>query len=170
MARAWQLTSRPHGMPTSDNAALAEVTRDHGSWDETRRAARAAAATEAAPHAAVTRSEIRLPRMVATLLAPMGLVGAALNWLPYRLPGWLSDRLTHTPDEPATYKLIAGVIAFPLVWIAEATAAWTFWGPAGALVLLWLAPASGYVALLVSEAWEDARLRRQRAEALAPGP
>ena len=25
MARAWQLTSRPQGMPTSDNAALAEV-------------------------------------------------------------------------------------------------------------------------------------------------
>ncbi len=138
-------------------AALAEVTLDHGSWDETRRAARAAAATaeDTAPHFVVTRSEIRLPRRVATLLAPLALVGAALNWLPYRVPGWLSEWLTHTPDEPATYKLIAGFIAFPLAWIAEATAAWWFWGPAGALVLLSLAPASGYVALLVSEAWED---------------
>ena len=26
MARAWQMTSRPQGMPTRDNAALAEVT------------------------------------------------------------------------------------------------------------------------------------------------
>jgi 1-acyl-sn-glycerol-3-phosphate acyltransferase len=140
-------------------AALAEVTMDHGSWEETRRAARAAAPTadEAAPLAPVTRLEVRLPPVVTTLLAPIGIVGAALNWLPYRLPGWLSDRLAHTPDQPATYKLMAGLIAFPLAWMAEAAAAWRFWGPAGALALLALAPASGYVALLVSEVWKDAR-------------
>jgi 1-acyl-sn-glycerol-3-phosphate acyltransferase len=129
--------------------ALAAVTRDHGSWDETRRAATAGDPTP------VMGSEIGRSRMVATLLAPLGLVGAALNWLPYRLLGWLSHRLTHTLDQPATYKLMAGLIAFPLVWMAEAAAAWWLGGPAGALVLLALAPASGYAALRVSEAWED---------------
>jgi hypothetical protein len=86
----------------------------------------------------------------------------ALNWLPYRLPGWLSGWLTRTPDEPATYKLMAGLMFFPLFWGAEAAAAWRLAGPAAALATLAIAPVTGYVALILSEGLEDIREERRR--------
>ena len=49
-------------------------------------------------------------------------VGVLLNWLPYQLPGWVSRALTRTPDEPATYKILTALLAFPAFWIAEAVA------------------------------------------------
>ena len=76
-----------------------------------------------------------------------GLIGVALNWLPFRLPGWLSGRLSRTPDEPATSKLLAALALFPLFWPVEAAIAAAFGGPAWGAALLVLAPATGYAAL-----------------------
>jgi 1-acyl-sn-glycerol-3-phosphate acyltransferase len=82
---------------------------------------------------------------------PVYLVGLALNWLPYRLPGWISDRISTTPDEPATYKLLAGLLTFPIFWIAETALAAHWAGAVGGLVMAVAAPVSGYAALRFAE-------------------
>ena len=35
--------------------------------------------------------------------------GVLLNWLPYKLPTWIADRVTRTPDEPASYKVMGAL-------------------------------------------------------------
>ncbi len=111
---------------------LEEVTRVEG-WPDERRAA--------APFSAW--GAVRL-----LLGVPVFLAAVVLNWIPYRVPGWVSDRLSTTPDEPATYKLLAGLLTFPLVWSAEvalaAHAAGAVWGLAVAVA----APTCGYYAAL----------------------
>jgi 1-acyl-sn-glycerol-3-phosphate acyltransferase len=82
---------------------------------------------------------------------PVFVVGVALNWLPYRLPGWISDRISTTPDEPATYKVLAGLLTFPLFWIAETALAVHLAGAVGGFVMAIAAPVSGYAALRFSE-------------------
>ena len=86
-------------------------------------------------------------RGLEALLVVPGLIGIALNWLPFRLPGWISGRLSRTPDEPATTKLLAALALFPLFWVVEAALAAAFGGPAWGAALLVLAPATGYAAL-----------------------
>jgi len=84
-------------------------------------------------------------------LESLGLVGLALNWLPYKLPGWLAGWLTTTLDEPASYKLMAGLMLFPLFWAAETAAAWRLGGIAAAIATLAIAPLTGYVALYTGD-------------------
>jgi 1-acyl-sn-glycerol-3-phosphate acyltransferase len=91
------------------------------------------------------------------LTAPVFLVGCLLNWLPYRIPGWLSDTLSRTADEPATYKLLAGLLAFPLIWAVETALVAGWAGPAWGLAMSLVAPASGYAALRLREAWNRPR-------------
>jgi 1-acyl-sn-glycerol-3-phosphate acyltransferase len=91
-------------------------------------------------------------RFIRLLLGfPVYVLGVILNWIPYRLPGWISDRISTTPDEPATYKLLAGLLAFPLFWSAEVLLALHLAGAAGAFLVAVVAPASGYAALRFSE-------------------
>jgi hypothetical protein len=101
-----------------------------------------------APAAAPGRS---WPPVAAVVLWPVFTLGVLLNGLPYRLPGWVAGALTRTPDEPATYKVITALLAFPLVWAAEVALAGRWGGPAWALAMLVMAPVSGYLALLVYE-------------------
>lgn len=95
------------------------------------------------------------------LRLPVVAAGTLLNWAPYRLAGWVSDRFTSTPDEPATYALLTSLFAFPLFWTLEIAAA-TFWrGPWWALAVAALAPVSGWSALRFFEErgrWEDGRM------------
>jgi hypothetical protein len=79
------------------------------------------------------------------------LPGLVSNWVPYRLPGWLADRLTHTPDEPATYKVLASLMVFPAWWGLEAALAARLGGAGAAVAVLVLAPLSGYLALCVHD-------------------
>ena len=95
----------------------------------------------------------RLARM---LLLPAALVGIILNWLPYKLPGWVSRALTRTPDEPATYKILTALLAFPAFWIAEAAAAGIAGGGWAGLATAVIAPATGYAALLFHDRLEAA--------------
>lgn len=92
-------------------------------------------------------AENRLSPAERAALSVPALIGAVLNVVPYRLPGWLSDRLSRTPDEPATYKLLAALLFFPLAWLLEASAAWAWCGPWWGLAIALLAPATGYAAL-----------------------
>ncbi len=87
------------------------------------------------------------------LALPVFALGCTLNWIPYRIPGWISDGLSTTPDEPATYKLLAGLLAFPLAWAAEIAIAARWVGPAGGLAVTVIAPVSGYAALRLRERW-----------------
>lgn len=90
------------------------------------------------------------------LMAP----GLLLNWVPYRLPGWAAERLTHHPDEPATYKVVAALLAFPIWWGLLMAVAWVLSGPTAALLVLVVASVTGQVALRV----RDRRRRRPRPE------
>ena len=125
----------------------------------TERVAQALASSRAAPAAVQSppKAGEALSRdrrlLLIVLVGPVFLVGCVLNWVPYRIPGWLSDRLSRTADEPATYKVLAGLLAFPLTWAAE-TALMTRWaGPAWGLAMSLVAPASGYAALRLREGW-----------------
>jgi glycerol-3-phosphate O-acyltransferase / dihydroxyacetone phosphate acyltransferase len=102
-----------------------------------------------------------LSRRTRWLLAVPALVGTVLNFLPYRLPSWLSRRLTRTQDEPATFKLLTALLLVPIAWALEAAAAWILWGPAWGLAIALLAPATGYAALLWAK---DRRHTRARGE------
>jgi hypothetical protein len=97
------------------------------------------------------------PAERATLAVP-ALVGAVLNVVPYRLPGWLSHHISRTPDEPATHKVLASLIFFPVAWLLEAGAAWAWGGPGWGLSVALLAPATGYAALR----WVKARRAQAR--------
>lgn len=94
------------------------------------------------------------------LALPVFILGCALNWFPYRIPGWISDALSRTPDEPATYKLLAGLMAFPLAWAAETAIAAGLAGPVWGVAVAVAAPASGYAALRLLERWSPPLGRR----------
>jgi glycerol-3-phosphate O-acyltransferase / dihydroxyacetone phosphate acyltransferase len=93
---------------------------------------------------------------------PLGLVGTALNYLPFRLCGWLGARVAHQPDMPATYVLFGGIVLYPLFWAVEAALAGWFWGPLAALAVGVLAPVGGWAALRFRD-----RVRLLRTEARA---
>ena len=93
-------------------------------------------------------------RATRALLLPAAVLGVLLNWLPYRLPGWVARALTRTPDEPATYKILTALLAFPAIWIAEAVAAGLAAGAWAGVAMAVLAPATGYAALLCHDRLE----------------
>jgi len=77
--------------------------------------------------------------------------GVLLNWLPYRLPSWISDRVTHTPDEPASYKVMGALLFFPVWWALEAAVARALAGPWAALAVAVAAPLAGLVSLRIHD-------------------
>ncbi|MFI5183601.1 MAG: MFS transporter [Vicinamibacteria bacterium] len=89
--------------------------------------------------------------LAGVLTVPILVVGYILNWLPYRLPGWVSGWLSRSPDDPATYKLLGGVLVFPIAWVAEAALAARFAGLAWGIAVAVSAPATGYLALRLRE-------------------
>lgn len=107
---------------------------------------------------------VRKPARRALLAVPMA-VGVVLNWVPYRLPGWIADRLSRAPDDPATHKLLAALLTFPLAWALEALTAGALAGAAAGLAVALLAPLTGLAALLY---WDRPGLRA-RAGGLADG-
>jgi glycerol-3-phosphate O-acyltransferase / dihydroxyacetone phosphate acyltransferase len=50
---------------------------------------------------------------------PLFAYGAAVNFLPYYLPGWLAGRMARKATDYATIRLLASVVAFPLFWSLE---------------------------------------------------
>ena len=92
-----------------------------------------------------------------TIWRPLALVGIILNWLPYRIPGWITQALRLPADQRATYKLLMGVVLLPTTWFGiAALAAWR-WGWVAGIAALILAPLSGYFALLYGEWWRSFR-------------
>lgn len=105
-------------------------------------------------------------RMLARVVLglPLALVGWILNWLPYRVPGWLAARFP--PDKRATYKVFSAFFLFPIAWLLEAALALWWGGGSAALGVLALAPASGWIALRTVET--AGRFRRRARAFLLP--
>lgn len=87
--------------------------------------------------------------------------GTLLNWVPYTLPSKIADRVTHTPDEPASYKVVGALLFFPIWWALDGALAWLLGGPLAAVAVTVAAPVTGLVALHVQD--------RQRRRPLAGG-
>jgi glycerol-3-phosphate O-acyltransferase/dihydroxyacetone phosphate acyltransferase len=104
-----------------------------------------------------------LSEAVSLLLgAPFALCGIALHALPYKLTAFAVRLLPHTDEEEATDKIAAGLVLFPLAWLAEGYAVLVVGGRVGlALFLAALLPA-GFFAL----AWRE-RLDHVKQEARA---
>jgi glycerol-3-phosphate O-acyltransferase/dihydroxyacetone phosphate acyltransferase len=87
------------------------------------------------------------------LFLPVALAGTMLNWLPYKIPGWVTRhlRLERKANEPATYKVMISFFLFPLFWLVESLLAGKLWGPLAGLGMALFAPLSGYIALLFHE-------------------
>ncbi|HXT21140.1 MAG TPA: hypothetical protein VN923_10345, partial [Thermoanaerobaculia bacterium] len=93
---------------------------------------------------------------------PLAIVGLVLDYLPYRICGWLGALVARDPDQPATWKLFGGILLFPLFWAAEAAYAGWRWGWLAAFAVLVLAPLGGWAAVRFRD-----RLRWLRTEARA---
>jgi len=114
----------------------------------------------------------KLPVLIATL--PLAGLGALLNYVPYKASGLVGRLVGRHPDQPATFKLMAGFAALPFCWTLESAAvagAWGLW-PAGVATALF-APLSGWIALRFqernagfwAEAWAGAVLSVRRGTA-----
>ncbi len=94
----------------------------------------------------VARWTIRFLRLV-VLRTPIGMVGAILHAIPYRIPRALARRKAEEPDQPASWKLFAAVVIFPAWWLLLSGGAWAWLGWEAGIGMLVLAPISGWVAL-----------------------
>jgi glycerol-3-phosphate O-acyltransferase/dihydroxyacetone phosphate acyltransferase len=127
----------------------------------------------------------RVARSWQTIIGwPLFVYGAAVNFLPYYLPGWLAERTSRRPTDYATTRLLASVVAFPLFWALEMLlVTWVAglrWAPAfflslplGGLVAYRYLIGTGrlrhqlrFGALLLTRAQEARRLLAERREIL----
>jgi hypothetical protein len=93
---------------------------------------------------------------------PLALAGLVLHGPPYNLTAWTVRRIPHTDEEEATDKIAAGLVMYPLCWLAEAVAAFVLGGVRAVALLLAALPLTGFFAL----AWWE-RLQRVAREARA---
>lgn len=91
---------------------------------------------------------------------PLALAGLVLHGIPYNLTAFAVRRIPHTDEEEATDKIAAGLVVYPLCWLAEGVLAFALGGGRAIAVLLAALPVTGFFAL----AWWE-RLRRVASEA-----
>jgi glycerol-3-phosphate O-acyltransferase / dihydroxyacetone phosphate acyltransferase len=125
----------------------------------------------------------RVARQWQTIVGfPFFAYGAAVNFLPYYLPGWLAGRMSRRPTDYATIRLLASVVAFPFFWALEtslvAWAAGLWWAlafflslPLGGVIAYRYLVGTGrlrhqlrFGALLLTRAQEARRLLAERRE------
>jgi hypothetical protein len=125
----------------------------------------------------------RVARSWQTIIGlPLFSYGAAVNFLPYYVPGWLAGRMSRRQTDYATTRLFASVVAFPLFWGLETSlvgwAAGLCWAlaffvslPLGGLVAYRYLAGTGrlrrqlrFGALLLTRAQEARRLLAERRE------
>jgi glycerol-3-phosphate O-acyltransferase / dihydroxyacetone phosphate acyltransferase len=113
---------------------------------------------------------------------PLFAYGAAVNFLPYYLPGWFAGQMSRRPTDYATIRLFASVVAFPLFWTLETSFVWWVAGLRWALAFFLSLPLGGLIAyrylvgtgrlrhqlrfgaLLLTRAQEARRLSAERRE------
>jgi glycerol-3-phosphate O-acyltransferase/dihydroxyacetone phosphate acyltransferase len=94
-----------------------------------------------------TAERQRVARSWQTIVGlPFFVYGAAVNFLPYYLPGWVAGRMSHRPTDYATTRLLASVVAFPLFWTLETSLVGWAVGLRWALAFFVSLPLGGLVA------------------------
>lgn len=101
------------------------------------------------------------------LRLPLGALGTLLNFLPYRAVGRFAKWKSPSPDVDATYKVLASLVFFPLMWLAWSAGAFFAAKSTGlhaglwAAIVLLLGPFTGYFALRLHQRrdlfWRQAR-------------
>jgi 1-acyl-sn-glycerol-3-phosphate acyltransferase len=94
--------------------------------------------------------------LVQPLVATTALAGYLLFWLPYRLTGWIVDRLRLPEDQRSTWKLLVGIVVYAAWVVALAIVAGAALGGWAALAALAGVPAVGLGGLVVRERWRGA--------------
>jgi len=90
------------------------------------------------------------------LLLPLGLPGLALHYPAYWLVGVLTGRIGPREREAlATVKALAAFLLFPLTWTLIVVLAWRGWGPLAGGAAMLLAPLTGWMALRLTELWDE---------------
>jgi glycerol-3-phosphate O-acyltransferase / dihydroxyacetone phosphate acyltransferase len=77
---------------------------------------------------------------------PLFAYGAAVNFLPYYLPGWLAGRMSRRQTDYATIRLLASIVAFPLFWVLETSLVGWMAGLRWALAFFLSLPLGGLIA------------------------
>lgn len=90
----------------------------------------------------------------ALLLAPVGLLGAVVWWVPYRLVGIVVGRMNMPTDVIATYKLAGSLLAMPLFLVLWTGLIAVIGGATAAVAALVLLPVLGLVTV---RWWDGAR-------------
>ena len=94
-----------------------------------------------------TPARRRVARSWQTIVGlPLFAYGAAVNFLPYYLPGWLAGRTSRRQTDYATTRLLASVVAFPLFWVLETSLVGWAAGLRWALAFLLSLPLGGLIA------------------------
>jgi glycerol-3-phosphate O-acyltransferase/dihydroxyacetone phosphate acyltransferase len=93
---------------------------------------------------------------------PLALLGMLLHACPYGLTKVVVRELDRPAEEEATYKIVAGLLFYPLCWCVEGWVAWAWGGGWGLAALLAALLPGGFFAL----AWEE-RCGRAAREARA---
>ena len=133
-----------------------------------------------------TAERQRVARSWQTIVGlPLFSYGAAVNFLPYYLPGSLAGRMSRKPTDYATIRLLASVVAFPVFWALETSLVWWAAGLRWALAFFLSLPLGGLIAyrylvgtgrlrhqlrfgaLLLTRAQEARRLLPERREIVA---
>src|SRR5205814_10481847 len=88
-------------------------------------------------------------KTIATLLIllPLAVAGAVIHYPIYRLIGLAVPRVGSDDEMIATQKAVAGLVLYPLMWIALAALAWWRLDWRAAVAVLVGLPILGYVAL-----------------------
>ncbi len=105
---------------------------------------------------------------------PVAVLGVAAWWVPYRLCGVVANRVPGVAaerDQIALYKLIAGVVLFPLALAGWTAAAWVTGGAAWGVLALVSLPFAGISSLFFFEyaSWRERQAKELLALLLAPG-
>src|SRR5881409_2958054 len=95
-------------------------------------------------HAPARRQVARSRQAIVGL--PLFVYGAAVNFLPYYLPGWLAGRMSRRQTDYATIRLLASVAAFPLFWSLETSLVGWAGGLRWALAFFLSLPLGGLIA------------------------
>jgi hypothetical protein len=105
---------------------------------------------------------------------PVAVLGVAAWWLPYRLCGVIANRVPGARgerDQIALYKLLSGVLLFPVTLAVWTAAAWGLGGAAWGTLVLLVLPLAGILSLVYLEHadWRERQARELLALAFMPG-
>lgn len=115
-----------------------------------------------------------LKALVLIVLAfPVAVLGVVAWWVPYRLCGVAARRVpaARERDQVALYKLVAGVVLFPIALAGWGAVAWVAGGAFWAALAAFLLPFAGISSLLFLEyaSWRERQARELLVLLFAPG-